>query len=323
MKALYFFAILVFVTLSTNVGFAGHRNHHAHADTGAHASGTAAQGQGKPATDGPQSSAPSRTTSDRINEGTAKDRAGVVPTDQIGKRATDPSGPHVKTPPPDVPANTVPIGAFGQPHPPAGNGTKENNEVGTPIDTRITVHQGRQAPNSNGLKEIREFKEGLFKKAKIAIAPAIDPIRLSIRSHQPTSPLGTDGAPARNAVGAIIKHRAAALQSTPPAPSDAIRQVPSGMPTTGPQISRERAPGMVSTGDVAKPLNGSVPAIGVSPMPSSHPSKTTALAIVTTNGPVVNGTEMIRPGSGSGAVGGPANVIAGAISGSSFRPKHP
>ena len=80
---------------------------------------------------------------------------------------------------------------------------------------------------------------------------------------------------------------------------------------------------MVSTGDMAKQLTGTLPASNASAQPGNHPPKTTALAIVTANAPVVNGTAMTRPGSSGGAIGGPAKVVTGAISGSSFRPKHP
>ena len=325
MKARYFFTILAFGALSTNVGFAGHRGDRANVDTRAHASGTAAQSEVNPTARGPQSAAHSRASSDQINESTAKDSAGVAPADRSGKHATDTSGSRVQIPTKsDATADAAPAGPFGQPHlATPGNGPRENG-AGAPIDTRITVHQGRRAPNSNEVKEIRELNERLFKKLKTVIAPAIDPAHLNIHNHQLKLPLGTDGAPVRNAVGSIIEHRIAGPQRSLPATSDATRQVFSTMPTAGTQEWEERASGMVSTGDTAKQLNGLVPAIGANPMQlNNRTPKTPALAIVTTNSPAVNGTGMIRPGSGGGAVGGPAKVVAGAIGGSSFRPKHP
>jgi hypothetical protein len=324
MKASYFFTIVVFAALSTSVGLAEDRGHDAGADAGTHASGTATQGQVKPAAEGPQSSVSSSAAPNQIKEGAARDGAGVAPADQNGKRVVDTSGPRAKTPlKSDAPVDAAPVGALGQPHLLApSHGTKENGES-SPIGTRIVVHQGRQAPNSNGVKELRDLKERLFKNSKTAILPAIDPTHLSVHNHQQTSPLGTDGAPARNAVGAIIEHRAVGPRSNPPSPSDATRQLSSGVPTTGTPALGERARG-TATDDPAKPLNGTVPAISPSPTQLvNHPSKTPALAIVTTNSPAVNGTGMIRPGSGGGAVGGQAKIVGGAINGSAFRLKHP
>jgi hypothetical protein len=324
MKAPYCFTVLVFGALSTNVAFAGDRGDRANANTGVHGSGTAAQGEAKPAAEGPQSRAPSRAASDQIGAGTAKDGAGVAPADKSGTHATETSGSRAPTPPnSDAGAATAPAGAFGQPRlATPGNGAKENGSS-APIDTRITVHQGRHAPNSNEVKEIRELKEHLFKTPKTAVAPAIDGAHLTTHNRQQTRPLGTDGAPVRNAVGAVIEHRTTVPLSGPSAPSDANRQG-SGLPVPDAQASRERSPGTVSTGDMAKQLSGTLPASNANAVQSgNHPSKTTALAIVTANAPVVNGTGMMRPGSSGGAVGGSAKVVTGAISGSSFRPKHP
>jgi hypothetical protein len=324
MKGPYFFTVLVFGALSTNVAFAGDRGDRANANTGVHASGTAAQGEAKPAAEGAQSRAPSRAPPNQINEGAVKDSAGVTPADESGKRTADTSDSRAKSPSKsDAPADTVPAGAFGQPRlATPGNGAKENGSS-APIDTRITVHQGRHAPNSNEVKEIRELKEHLFKTPKTAIAPAIDGAHLTTHNRQQTRPLGTDGAPVRNAVGAVIEHRTTVPLSGPSVPSDANLQG-AGLPARDAQISRERSPETVSTGEMAKQLSGTLPASNANAVQSgNHPSKTTALAIVTANAPVVNGTGMMRPGSSGGAVGGSAKVVTGAISGSSFRPKHP
>jgi hypothetical protein len=311
----------MFGALSTNVGFAEHRGHHATAGTGARATGTAAPGQAKQAAEGPQSSAPSRAVSDQINKGA--ESAGIAPLDKSGKHAADPSRPRAKTPSSDATANGGRGDAIGQPRLAAsGNGAKENG-MGAPIDTRITVHQGRQAPKLNQVKEIRELKERLLKQSKTAIAPAIDAIRLSIHNHQQTFPLRTDGAPVRNAVGAITERRATIPQSGPSVPSEASRQG-SGLPAADVQGPRERSPGTASTGDTAKQPGGPVPSSGASSaQPVSHPPKTTALAIVTANAAAISGAGMMRPESGGGAVGGPARVVTGVINGSSFRPKHP
>ncbi len=41
------------------------------------------------------------------------------------------------------------------------------------------------------------------------------------------------------------------------------------------------------------------------------------------NHSIIGGRDMIRPGLGAGAIGGPAKNVAGVIGGNSFRPRHP
>jgi len=41
------------------------------------------------------------------------------------------------------------------------------------------------------------------------------------------------------------------------------------------------------------------------------------------NHSIISGRDMVRPGAGSGALGGPAKNLAGVINGTNFRPRHP
>jgi hypothetical protein len=41
------------------------------------------------------------------------------------------------------------------------------------------------------------------------------------------------------------------------------------------------------------------------------------------NHSIISGRDMVHPGAGSGALGGPAKNLAGVINGTSFRPRHP
>ncbi len=41
------------------------------------------------------------------------------------------------------------------------------------------------------------------------------------------------------------------------------------------------------------------------------------------NHSIINGRDMVRPGSGAGVIGGPAKNLAGVINGTNFRPRHP
>lgn len=41
------------------------------------------------------------------------------------------------------------------------------------------------------------------------------------------------------------------------------------------------------------------------------------------NHSIIGGRDMVRPGLGAGAIGGPAKNVAGVISGNNFRPRHP
>src|SRR5262249_25702021 len=138
---------------------------------------------------------------------------------------------------------------------------------------------------------------------------------------------------ARHVVATVIDPRFVLVFSQFTAPCPLVMKVQGtarkvrgcpGSSVAGTPASGERAPGTVSNGNVAKRLSGAAPASSANwTPPGNHPVNTTALMIVTTNGLAVNGTGMIRPGSGSDTVGGPARTVTGAISGSSFRPKHP
>jgi hypothetical protein len=220
---------------------------------------------------------------------------------------------------------------------PKGNTTDAMHE---PIDTQITVNQGRRTP-FRGLrisrsvadvsKSIASFKDRLLKTSKTAIAPATDPShhgahRLTPNSRSDATREGT----ARNAAGAAIAPRAAVPSSAGLTPTGSPRQNSAGLPAAagpavpagGPQPQGSPAAGTVSAAHATMQLNGTAPINSVGPkLADGHPG--TALAAVATTGAAINASTMIRPGSSSGAVSGAPKVVAGVLNGSSFRPRHP
>jgi hypothetical protein len=193
--------------------------------------------------------------------------------------------------------------------------TGKEGGAGGPIDTSITVHQGRRT--------IKDIKESLLKKPKIAVAPATGLKLDHIHIHLQGPLVGPDGGLHRNAVGTVViqavKHGNAATGGAA-APTTTSVAAPTTT-TAAPQGS-----GAIIHDPSTKAPGGNVPVVNSSPgapQIGNHASGTAALAIVTARGPSINGTGMIRPGSGAGVIGGPAKIAGGFISGSSFRPRHP
>jgi hypothetical protein len=211
--------------------------------------------------------------------------------------------------------------------------------VHEPIDTQITVNQGRRPPFrgsrisrsvSDVSKSIASFKERLLKTSKTAIAPATDPSHHGAHRLQPNSRSDTREGTARNAAGAAIAHRAAVPSSAGSTPTGGPRQNSAGLPAAagpavpaaGSQPQGSPAAGTVSAAHATMQSNGTAPTNSVGPkLPDGHPG--TALAAVATKGTAINGSSMVRPGGGSGAVSGAPKVVAGVLNGSSFRPRHP
>ena len=55
----------------------------------------------------------------------------------------------------------------------------------------------------------------------------------------------------------------------------------------------------------------------------TRPCRVTRELNTAMNHSIIGGRDMIRPGLGAGAIGGPAKNVAGVIGGNSFRPRHP
>jgi hypothetical protein len=310
------FAILAFGTLSTDVAVAGHHGHRAGGGAAASRPGTDPQSLAKsPMLGGGQRGAgpPAQGgAADHVNVGVAKDGSGLTGTDRvIGGDANDHTRKSAKT---SVSATTVPDNAppvaqgFHRAATPAPGAGGKQGDAGVAIDTRITVNQGRET--------IRGSKERPLKKPKLTTAPGIGLMHEPVHIFHQGSPVGSNGGPRRNAVGAAVEQDKVVERS---------RDKARGAAATITTIATAPGAGAVSHDHDTKRAIGSAPidgSISGATQSSNHASSTAALKIVTANGPSVSGTGMIRPGSGVGAVGGPAKITAGAISGSSFRPKH-
>jgi len=325
----HLFAVLAFAAaLSTNAAVA--RHHHAGGSNGAKASGVGTPNQANP------------PTANGSQLGSAPATEGVTDhanADNTGKGGTEQTGPHSKMPKaggkPNTGTATTPVNAHGHLHGVAPGGTPESG-AGAPIDTSITVHQGRNA--LKGSREAKDLiKERVSKRSKAAIAPgaAAAPGNLiapgaaiapgTAPAHQPAHddhkkvPVSPDGGRQRNAVGAVVdtstKHTNSTASGTAvPANTPALT---AGSPPQGPAAISPNTKPLAGGGPFGNSGASGTTQIG------SHPSGTAPLAIATMGGPSINGSGMIRPGSGTGAVGGAAKIAAGVIGGSSFRPKHP
>jgi hypothetical protein len=209
-------------------------------------------------------------------------------TDPDAERATV-HGPH--------PATTRGAGSSG-----------EESAADPAIDLRITVHQGHEIGKS--------VKERLFRKPKNAVTIGTGLIQQHSRDQQSARALH------RNAIGAIIgtektiKHDFATV-----GPAAAPVAVAAAVPVTGsaPQATGAPAPNpKVVVG--AAPTNGSSPPA----IPNGNrAADNVALVIVARNGPSISGNGLVRPGSGTGSIGGSPKIAAGIISGNSVHLKRP
>jgi hypothetical protein len=168
----------------------------------------------------------------------------------------------------------------------AGGGSKEIGSGTNPIDTRITVQPGRA---------VKKPPPGDEKKTKSPAAPP------SVNSARPTIPHDMGGS-ARNAIGIPLDHHASAKGASPgpqghgpPAAADGIAKNAIG--------ALGNHYGSAGGADIMCPKSS--PAV-----PASTPH----------NRAVITGTGMSRPGSGPGALGGPAKNAA-ALNGTNIRPK--
>ena len=105
----------------------------------------------------------------------------------------------------------------------------------------------------------------------------------------------------RNSVGVVIRHDAGPKLGLDPKVGARVNGVPAGSP--GPSTTK------------TIPNAGSLPTASVRPFhnltdPAQH-------------GPIISGSSVIHPGSNITSIGGPTKNIAGALSGNSFKPKHP
>jgi hypothetical protein len=232
------------------------------------------------------------------------------------KSAGDQSGPRSRT---GIGTGTPETASGRQPgiKPIPSDSTKEGIS-GSPIDTSITVHQGRRPnkdPKSMSVNG-RAFLGHLLNKSK---SPTIPGVANHHDAHKPQQKLlgGGHDAPMRNAIGAHVEHRAMAHHdaASPIGKSTVQGIVPQGASTPSPGAQGPVSP---TSGPVAATnQNRGMPPINHTEPPAHGP------VTLPLGGPAINGTAMIRPGSSTGAIGGSTKTMAGVISGSNFRMRHP
>ena len=196
----------------------------------------------------------------------------------------------------------------------------------SPIDTSITVHQGRTPhKGAKGIGvAVRAIAQGLLNKSKSAIAPGVVIRRDAHNEHDKPTQAPSRlyfragmSFPARNAIGASIGPRTATDYDAPFRVSHSAQQS-LFLQGTGKTLGAPGAP---------------VPAMASRPVATDHNPAAQqvigsavaahGLVAMSAGGPALSGTAMIRPGSGAGAIGGPPKAMTGVISGANIRMRHP
>jgi len=300
-------AALAFGALSMDSAAAAHRNHgaggvgsHRHSSAGSsnHAKSVAS---GTPRTPSSESTgavtdhSPGAGT-DHSRNGGAKEGGPLAGTDKASGNEERHPGKSEKT------------GAATQDH---GAGSKQDLDLA--VNTRITVHHGHE---TNGSLKNHPFKSANLRAATEGLThqhPGDHRWAPQVRSSEDRRrnaigvTLGHEQTiEHRNAVGVAVVPSSGAgaapkTDSSPPAPGALIHDPNAGRPTGN------------------TPANASVPGA----ISGSRGTGAAAPAIATTNGSSVGGTGLIRPVSRTAAIGGPAKVALGVVSGNSIRLKHP
>jgi hypothetical protein len=201
-------------------------------------------------------------------------------------------------------------GASKQGHSASG----QENAADDAIDTRITVHQGRET--------IRNLKNRQFKSSDVDGAARGGFKRQHVSIRRGEASIRTSGAPRRNAVGATVDRDRTGERRN----ALGVAVVPKGASELETKIdSAPLATGAVSHDSGTEQPTGKVPA-GGSFSGATQGNRRDGVAVVnvaTTNGLSISGTGMIRPGSNTAAIGGAPKIAVGVLSGNNFRPKHP
>jgi len=154
----------------------------------------------------------------------------------------------------------------------------------TPIDTRFTIGGARRSS--------RWLKAHDWKRFKAARTSGY--LRYGLNSAR-----GTKGGVVRNAIGLAVEVKKPAINDF----SKSTKPLGSGETQAGrTDFRREGFPPPAQTGAV-RPHD--------------------ALISTALNRSIVDGRDLVRPGSGSGAIGGAAKNVVGVIDGARFRPRHP
>jgi hypothetical protein len=297
--ARFVLATLACCVLSASMASAAHHHgHQARAGIGTSASGAGAADLGDAA---------------------AKSATGVEGAGSGDKPASDQSGRHS-------------IGFSGTG---ASNGPGRNQAVGpvpggvnvggvdAPIDTSITVNQGpalRNAKRGKGGEDvgavITGIRQRLLGKLSSTAVPKTSSLQPLRRDHQPKFSTKAVASVTRNAIGAAVERGSTKGSATTGIQGSAMTgsheaglQGPNGVVST---VTGQPEPGGASISNSN---------LGVQHNGHSDPEGTTVI-VPAVHGLGINGTGLIRPGTGFGSLGGPAKVVAG-INGSTVRMRSP
>jgi hypothetical protein len=217
--------------------------------------------------------------------------------------------------------------------------TPDTGTARAPIDTSITVNQGRSLlrsakgrPPFSGLPlpqltltpPLATPKERNEPFARKQLPPAgIPAMGLAVPAtnrghaqdlvHKPA--VGDDGGLARNAIGAVIAHHSGIPQA------DALGVHLPGATSIAMHAGGQHGPATTAAGAPLAATDAKPSEAGVSTGAASERARQPS-AVASIGGPAVNGTGMGRPTLNTGAIGG-AKVTTGGLNGSSFRTKHP
>jgi hypothetical protein len=235
--------------------------------------------------------------------------------------------------------------AVAPPRAAAPEGAAAPSIARAPIDTSITVNQGRlplrSAHGGPTFRAVASLHLGLApplaasRDPKSPFAGKPNPIAASALalSHGHAQDqaqrlvVAPDGGLPRNAIGVVIDQRANAAHPGASVGLHAFPDATTAMHPTGHAAGEHGAAttpaGVPLAAANAKPGEASASTNAASPLQAGHPDQgLRGSQIASIGGPNINGSTM-RPASGTGAIGGPAKVTAGALNGSSFRTRYP
>jgi hypothetical protein len=233
--------------------------------------------------------------------------------------------------------------------------TSDTSTARAPIDTSITVNQGRSllrsargGPQSKSLPlpqlkltlPLATLKEpfskrpnpliGLTLPAPGLMLPAPGPAASAANQGQTQGlaqkpAIGAAGGVMRNAIGIAIEQRTAVPHVSAPF---GVHPLPAAMSTAihassqhGPATNAVGAP--LGEGN-ASPRDARLSTGAMNQSQAGNADRALQAGhVATIGGPAINGAAMNRPASSTGAVGGRGHVVAGVLNGSSFRPRYP
>jgi hypothetical protein len=222
-----------------------------------------------------------------------------------------------------------------------------------PIDTSITVNQGRSllrsargGPQSKSLPlpqlkltlPLATLKEPFSKRANPLVGLTLPAPGLTLPTPGATAAnqghahdlaqrpaIGGAGGLTRNAIGIAIVQRTVIPYAGAPL---SVHPPPDAMPTAmhasiehGPMTTAAGAPLVAGN---ASPRDARISTGAANQSQAGHADRGLQGGhVATIGGPAINGAGMNRPASGTGAIGSRGHVVTGTLNGSSFRPRYP